>query len=520
MTTVRTLDDQRTMTDSVRKWWSTVDPFTPLVGLVSLLIYVLNGFGGYLGRDLGLYVYAGQMVADGEPPYVAILNRAGPLAHLLPGLGVSIARVFGFDDVLGARLLFCAFAVGAVCATYMVGRDLFTSRVVGLVTAATMLTFDGFTHYASNGPREKTFMVLCLVWVMWCAHRQRWLTAGVFIALATLTWQPAFLLMLIITVISILLTSDRRIGSLGRVMVGGLIPTAICALYFVVVGAFKDFLDGFFLINAQYTEAVPFSRHPRGLWRAFEVAYGVSLYFLLVGMATLLTLTVVTLLVKSRRQASNGASLIAIGAAAAWGIAWTYHDINGWPDLFVLLPFGAVGIGALAHEIVRHVPAKVALSLAVTWVVLGTAVATAYAAHSAMHGNTALSLERKSVETVFDNLPAGSTLQSIEAPQSLVLSGKTNPSRIQMFGAGFDDYVDETYPGGLKGFGEGIGRESPTVLAVQGRVPPWLSETVAIQYQRVGAALGWGWYVNVSVGAKAISALTTKLHDKNSTTGR
>ena len=59
MTTVGTLDDQRTMTDSVRKWSSTVDPFTPLVGLVSLLIYVLNGFGGYLGRDLGLYVYAG-----------------------------------------------------------------------------------------------------------------------------------------------------------------------------------------------------------------------------------------------------------------------------------------------------------------------------------------------------------------------------------------------------------------------------------------------------------------------------
>ena len=355
MTTVGTLDDQRTMTDSVRQWWSTVDPFTPLVGLVSLLIYVLNGFGGYLGRDLGLYVYAGQMVADGEPPYVAILNRAGPLAHLLPGLGVSIARVFGFDDVLGARLLFCAFAVGAVCATYMVGRDLFTSRVVGLVTAATMLTFHGFIHYASNGPREKTFMVLCLVWVMWCGHRQRWLTAGVFIALATLTWQPAFLLTLIITVISILLTSDRRIVSLGRVMVGGLIPTAICAFYFVVVGAFKDFLDGFFLINAQYTEAVPFSRNPRGLWGAFEDAYGVSLYFLVVGMATLLTLTVVTLLVKSRRQASNGASLIAIGAAAAWGIAWTYHDINGWPDLFVLLPFGAVGIGALAHEVVRHV---------------------------------------------------------------------------------------------------------------------------------------------------------------------
>ena len=510
MTTVATVGE-RTRTDTLRNWWSRVDPLTPLVGLVALLIYVLNGFGGFLGRDLGLYVYAGQMVADGDPPYVAIMNRNGPLAHLLPGLGVGIARVFGFDDVLGARLLFCAFAVAAVCATYMVGRDLFTSRVVGLATAATMLSFEGFIQYASNGPRDKTFMVLCLVWVMWSAHKQRWLTAGVFIALATLTWQPAFLFGLIITVISLLLTSDQRIRSLGRVLVGGLIPTAICAFYFVVVGAFKDFLDGFFLINAQYTEAVPFSRHPRALWRAFENAYGVSLYFLVVGMATLLALAVVTLLVKSRRQASNGASLIAIGAAAAWGVVWTYHDINGWPDLFVVLPFGAVGIGALTHEVVRRTSAKVALSAAIAWVVLAVTVATVSAVDSARHGNEVLSRERESVETVFDNLPADSTLQSIEAPQPLVLSGKTNPSPIQMFGAGFDDYVDDTYPGGLEGYGEWIGRESPTVLAVYGGVPPWLQETIATQYERVGATAAWTWYINLSVGPDAIATLQKNL---------
>ena len=51
-----------------------------------MVVYTLRGFHGVLTRDLGVYSYAGQQVADGVPPYLGSLNRAGPLAHVLPGL--------------------------------------------------------------------------------------------------------------------------------------------------------------------------------------------------------------------------------------------------------------------------------------------------------------------------------------------------------------------------------------------------------------------------------------------------
>jgi hypothetical protein len=87
------------------------DPLTAVVCVVSLAVYLPHGFAGYLSRDLGLYSYGGQLVAEGVPPYVGTLNRAGPLAQLIPGIGAFLARAVGVDDLLGMRVLFLLLTV-------------------------------------------------------------------------------------------------------------------------------------------------------------------------------------------------------------------------------------------------------------------------------------------------------------------------------------------------------------------------------------------------------------------------
>ena len=84
---------------------SSLDPITPLVGLVALVVYSLHGFGGVLNRDLGVYAYAGQQFADGVPPYEGILNRAGPLAHMLPGVGMVAGRLVVPSHQIGSTRL-------------------------------------------------------------------------------------------------------------------------------------------------------------------------------------------------------------------------------------------------------------------------------------------------------------------------------------------------------------------------------------------------------------------------------
>src|SRR5665809_49213 len=167
-------------------WWG------PTLALVGIGIFLLHGFGGLLTRDLALYAYSGQQFAEGVPPYVAVLNRAGPLAHMVPGLGAMIARALGTDDLLTMRVLMMVLSAVAVWLTYLLGRDAFRSRLAGIAAAVTLLTFQGFVTYATGGPREKTTMMLLVVCALLAVVHCRWAWAGAAVALATLTWQPAF----------------------------------------------------------------------------------------------------------------------------------------------------------------------------------------------------------------------------------------------------------------------------------------------------------------------------------------
>ena len=82
--------------------------------------------------------------------------------------------------------------------------------------------------------------------------------------------------------------------------------------------------------------------------------------------------------------------------------------------------------------------------------------------------------------------------------------------RLQRIDRHFDRYVDDTWPGGLRGFGRWITSEHPTVIAHHGRVRPWLKPTLT-HYESVGRAPGFGLFVNKSVGQETISNLRDKL---------
>ena len=218
------------------------DRLVPVVAVVPVVVYVLHGFHGVLTRDLGIYSYAGQQVADGVPPYLGVLNRAGPLAHVLPGVGVLLARVAGLDDgyadVVTMRVLFMLIATAAVAMAYLLGRDLFRSRGAGLVTAGGMLAIHGFIQYASSGPREKTPMALFVTVALWAVTRRRWFTAGLMTSLATLCLQTAFFSTFVSVVVGVLLLAHgQRLRALVKVAVGGLAPVLVLGVWFALAGS-------------------------------------------------------------------------------------------------------------------------------------------------------------------------------------------------------------------------------------------------------------------------------------------
>lgn len=481
------------------------DPLVLVVAAVSSVTYMLHGFHGALTRDLGLYSYAGQQVADGVPPYMEVLNRAGPLAHVIPGIGVVIARIGGFDDVVTMRVFFMLIAVVCVCAVYVLGRDVFSSRLAGLVTAGTLLSFYGFIQYASDGPREKTPMTLFIVLALWAVTKRRWLTAGVCVSVATLCLQTAFFPSFAAVVAgAVLLAGGRRVRALVRVAVGGIIPVAVLAAWFVLAGSLRQSVEAFYLINARYTVPNPLLDDFGVSWRNAETAYGITLWLLLGGLLALVIRSLAVLSATARREDPSVIVMSAFAVGAAVGFAWIFRDYDAWPDLFTLLPFAAVGVGGAFALLARWLSGRTAAVTAVALYVAAVVIAVNYSLTSR---TDALDAQRASVEAVMKQLPDGARITSIEAPQPLVLTEQTNRTRFQMFRGGQQYYVDDNWPGGRVGFRRDLVKDAPDLVSIGDSVSQRWRAGIEPAYVWIGNASDWGWYARASLGPDKIAAL-------------
>ena len=491
-----------------RSLWVPVDPLILAVGLVALVTYALHGVDGMLTRDLAVYSYAGQQVAEGVPPYLGILNRAGPLAHLLPGVGVGLARLFGGDDVVVMRQLFLVFATLCTCAVYVLGRDLLRSRSAGIVTAATFLTFAGFIHYASNGPREKTPMTLFVVGALWAVTTRRWFTAGVFVSLATLCLQIAFFLSFTAAVVgALLLARGYRARALARIAGGGAVPVAVCLAYFALTGSLKAALDGFVLINSRYTTPDPVLSRLEPVWEDLHRAYGSSVWLLIGGLVALAGLAALTL--ASRRSSQRpddppGLVLVAFAVSVLAALTWNVREYDAWPDLFPVLPLAAVGVGGVFARATARLPARTTAGLVAASALACTLLAVH---HSVTTRDDRLVAQRASVAAVLGELPEDVTITSVEAPQPLVLTGRTNPTRHQMFSGGLAHYLEDTWPGGLDGFRRDLVEDRPTLIAFGDPVSDSWRAAVASDYVYIGSAPDFTWYARASLDEDTLSAL-------------
>ena len=486
--------------------WRRLDPVGPLMAAVGLVVFLVQGFDGILTRDLALYSYGAQQTVEGVPPYVSVLNRAGPLAHLVPAVGVGAARLVGMDDILGMRLLMLLISVACVWVLYVLVRDLFHSRLAGVASAAALLTFAGFVTYAVGGPREKTTLTLFVLLAFWAVLKQRWLMAGICVALATLTWQPSFIAGLLAAVVAIAgLGRTAMLPAALRFAIGGLIPTAVITAGFALAGALTEFLDGFVVINWRYTTPGTFY----GFYDRIDLllgGFGVSLVVILAGVVAIMVFAALGARDAFRSREARDLAVVGIGVATLGGLLWSLVVFNGWADLMVLLPSAAVGVGALAAEMQERVPGRFAVPILATWSALCLVAGLISSLENREH---MLDRQRAEVDAMFAAVPPDATVLSVGGPEPLVLTHRTNPTRHQMFLAGLDEYVDDTWPGGLEGLAEWIAQKEPTFITVDHpEWYGWLRPTLDAEYVDVGTTPGdFTWYVHRSVGPDVVRDL-------------
>ncbi|MGI8645315.1 MAG: hypothetical protein ACR2JD_03195, partial [Nocardioides sp.] len=298
---------------------------------------------------------------------------------------------------------------------------------------------------------------------------------------------------------------SERLGALGRIALGGALTTAAMAAYFASVGAFAAFRDGFVLIHLRYTYQPGLYDDFERLWEGTADAFGTSFDFVLAGLGLLVLLGVVEAVVPRRRRDPLGRTRIVFAVATLVGLLWSWRIFNGWADALMLLPFAALGLGALVALVDELVPWRVGTVLTVAWVVVVGVVGLDWSLHE---GSRLLPKQEQEVDRVFAALPPDATLLSVEAPQPLVLTGRTNPTQLQMFRLGLEDYVDDTWPGGLQGFAADLAADAPTLVSVgRGARYPWLLPVLEQDYTAFGTSPGWYWYVRNDVPPDVLTAL-------------
>jgi hypothetical protein len=477
-----------------------------VVGLVSLATYALHGFDGKVDRDLGVFTYGGEQVAHGVPPYVGIFNSVGPLADGLPGLAAWLGNLVDVGPLLSMRVFFMCLSALCCALVCVLAQDTFGSRVAGLVAPAVFLIFERFLELSSDGPREKTTMVVFMLAMLILVGRRRWMTAGVFTALGTLAWQPVLLVAVAVVAVGALSSGRHRGVVLVRFLVGGAIPSAVTVVFFVLEGALKQALDGFVVVNVVYTSQPSALTQPGFVWSMLWDEYHLTLLVALVGLLAMLVLgaRAVPLVRRSAGVFSPVPyRVVSVGAGCLAGCLWSIAVINGGPDLFVLLPFAALGVAGAVVLLAARFPRRLGSGIGAGVICVGVVAA---GVESVATRDDSLLLERADVNAVLATQPANATILSIDAPQVPAIAARHDIWPWQLFDHRMLSFLNHTQPGGLPALATRLAAERPTfVVIADSNVGKWQQGVVSRDYWRVGHGPRWTWYLSRTAGRAALA---------------
>src|SRR5918912_232899 len=195
-----------------------------LVLFLAVFVYGMYGFDGVLLRDYSIYLYSGQKMAEGVPPYVSVFDHKGPLSPMLAGLGVVLSQQLNWDDIYTVRLVFFATGCLTAVAVYLLGKSAFRSQAAGFFGALAFLGFYGFAESVASGPEPKTpiviFKTLCLLFMV----QKRWFWAGLCGSLAFLVWQPMGIFPFVAFLLAVTRPKEERRGAALRALAGMMTP--------------------------------------------------------------------------------------------------------------------------------------------------------------------------------------------------------------------------------------------------------------------------------------------------------
>lgn len=418
-------------------------------------------------RDYSIYLYSGQRVAEGVPPYVGVFDHKGPLSPMIAGFGVAMSGPLNLDDVYAVRLVFYATACLAAVAVYLLGKDVFRSREAGLFAALTFLGFYAYAQPAGSGPEPKTPMVLFETLSLLFAVQKRWFWSGFFGSLALLVWQPMAAFAFATFLLAITRPREERYGAALRTVAGVATPFVVTIAYFYYHGALDAFLDGFVLFNFLYIERGSISVVSTLATAASNIVlpYITMLVPILIGLVMIVRLYF-------RRPFEYRYLPLLVSFPAP--VLWSLRDFQLADDFYVFLPYAAIGFGAFLVATIRRTDSPRVLTAVLGAILLTIALTNTWdeinsASAQKLTGTTIdLPTQREGAQQIQERFGEDARFASVNAPQIMVLLHQTNPNPYLWITAGVDNLIDARTPGGFEGWLQNLDAYDPDAISFFG----------------------------------------------------
>jgi hypothetical protein len=478
---------------------------------IGAVVYSQLNLYSRLTRDDAIYLYGGQRVTHGVPPYASIMDPKGPIPGILDGFGVVAARLFGHSDLLVVRVEYCALAVLSVLAIYLLVMDLWHSVTAGVVAATIFTSFEWYAGHALTGPQGHMPGIAFLIFAMWLVLRRKWYWSGFSAMLAFLSWQPLFAYPVIVVLCAMAWPPGRRLRTVCHSLAGVATPFGALAVYYAAEGYLGRLFEGLFIfpLTAVHRGQRRFGERAHFIVQDIWASYGSSAILLYIGLALFL-IEVIRTLASNRsewRTSVISPIILLVFTSFILQFAYFFYDYIGPTHAFPLLPYSAVGFGAVAAHLMHRLSGRRARQIAVACVLAAVvATTTVYAALDYQASDdTSLLGQRASSCAVQRSLAPRSTLWVIDNPIPLVLLHRTNPDNYAYVGSGLADWRVNHTAGGLAGWMHQIKASASIVvlqdwsehIPVHAQITNWL-RTHGYHHGFIGQ-----WAVHVTRAARA-----------------
>jgi len=494
------------------------------LAVVTFLVYLIHNMAGGLSRDGAIYLYSGQQLLEGVPPYVSIFDHKGPLTSLISSFGVWISRLLETPPVISVRAVFIVCGCLAIAAVYLLSRRLLRSARAAVFSTLTFIGFFSFARYAVAEPEAKTPMVLFQTLALLLTAQKRWFLAGLCGSLTMLIWQPMVVFVLVTMLLAMYRPGemDKR-SALLRALGGATTPVAVVVACFYLWGALYELVNGTILFNLRYLDQEQLSVVSQILRGAEAIFVGYSSVLVPVVVASMLAIVAVGFAAVIRLYVVRLQRIVADGAPAKelldsrfapllftlpFPVAWSLLDFQGYPDFYVFLPYVAVGFGWALDLGVRRlsaiyssspVRARNALSAVFCAALAAIAVVSSMIVISPSEQESSLSIQeeslsptdledqRQAAREIENRYGEDARIVSIGVPQLLVLLNETNPNPYAFVIRGIDKEIAESTPGGFDGWLQELQGYNPDVIALgptTGDYEPMLLTWLNRHYER------------------------------------